>query len=1314
MKMPSRACAVLLSRIALVVCFVAVTSAWAGDTYEFRNRNVDNDYLGATTWKTNFQYYTTTQPGSGDRPYVTSGTGHDVEVTVTNDVSVDYEYLVFKAQKSSSFKFYTTGNAHAFEMPYSEGGMYETGGDGALFFQNGNAAFCAGIAVPSSHGPCCSWTDPYFTMSSDSEGYSTVVFSRGTFDFLTPGGYDASANTFKMVTSGSEMLFGTNVVVKLPKVSISHEDARLLFRGSRVALKSPDVSTSTYSFVLNKGYVEVSDNATLSAYGIHITGSPAPMFVVSNAVATFAGNMKLGISADGKLIVKNGGSLSVAGADALMVADAGGNGGVEVLGGSLSTPRIRLSRATATAEKTAYFLLTGGTATLTGDGIQFQQSCTDNNLGTHYVQLDGGVLEAKAIFRAATVTAGTAYLSADGGRYKARETGTSLAYNLSYAEFGAKGLTVDTGSYSNTFAVDGRNKAGANGVFVKDGSGTLTLAPPSSWTVSHTVVSNGTLKAAADATLATALELAPGATFSTVGSAAAVTLDSLAVTNATLALDAGDVITVTGSIAVRGLTLNWSSVPSVATPFLVVSGEMDEGTKAAIRAALFANALSDGTHASYTFNYDAGTGKTTASAYVAADEPLTDSVTWTGSGAWATPGNWEGNAAPTDAQIASFTSASAGKTVTVVAGDKAGALVFGADGYTLTGTGPLTIKGEIGAAQIAANAGAATIDVPLNLSVQTAIPVAAGASLAITQPVSYGGIAKTGTGKLTLGADNLPESGISSADGILEVTAGGALGASVLDNVALKAGTVQFAGANGAALHVPANISVAATSSTDLVVFKADTDTTLDALNVTQGAICKRGVGRLTVNVPANTTYTLAKSKLPSTEPFTWFPANSTGIVFPADGTAPDSSEGLYPGFSVAEGELAFVGMGPGAQVYMNGARLLVGLYAKTCAIQPMLTVDNVYCDCRNNGSCLLGHNVGINDIGVTNPVLRIVNGGTVCLTSAQMGYGSTSARSFITVAATNGTFQTVGSGHFLTRMWNRNNSGARAYYRFKDSRMYLDGEVNNIGGGIDLDFDNSVLATSSGGLVALTGEDDRPCGTLAFRNGSMFAYGGFTENSINKNLTFAFDDAELLLHQDRASATLAASTRGYVHYEMRGAGAVLKPASGATYTINAKMEGTGGLVVDGEGTVAFGANAAQFTGTLDVRQGTADFSANGGAAAFTAAKGAGTVSGAAMDAVTLPVTLLDDGTVSNVLTLADCTLGGRVTVDFGRTAQTAFTAPYPRNLLVARYSGATAPAAVGWRMAGSGFDGYRGKFTFADGEVRMTVLPAGFAINFR
>ncbi len=1303
--------------IALLLALMLVSvSAYGVDSFEFRDRKKDNDYLGATTWKTNNNSYVSIPPTPGNRVYVTSGTGFDTLITVTNDVSVDYERLIFKAQPSSSFKFYTTGNAHTFEMPYSSGGLYS---NPALVFQDGDANAFAQVDRNAAAGPVCSWTDPYFTMSSASDSRSTVVFSRGTLDFLTPCGYDTSANTFKMTGYGGTILFGTNVVVKLPKVSINNADAQLLFRGSSIALKTPETSTGIYSFSLQQGYVEASDGATLTAYGIQIAGPGTPTFVVSNAVATFAGNMKVGASYDGKLVVKDGGSVTVREADAMMVADGAGDGGVEVLGGSLMVQRIRISRGVATAEKTGYFLQTGGTTKLTGTGstfpgIQFQQSCKGNNLGTHYVQLDGGVLEAKAIFRAdADASGGTVYLSGNGGRYKSKGDG-SLAYNLSYAEFGEKGLTVDTAGYSNGFDVEGRNKAGASGLFIKEGSGTLTLSP-SSWNVSRTSVAGGTLLVTNSMTLSTALNVEPGATFSTVGSASAVTLDSLSVTNGTLALDLGDVLTVNGPVSVRKLTFNWSSMPSVTTPFLVVSGEMDDTTKSAIRSAIFANALSEGTHASFSFDYDAGTGKTTVSANVAADTPLSDSVTWTGSGAWATSGNWSGNAAPTAAQIASFTSSSAGKTVTVASGDKAGALAFGADGYTLTGTGPLEIAGEIGAASIAATAGANTIDVPILLSAMTTVPVDAGASLAITKPVSYGGIVKTGTGKLTLGTTNSPENGISSTDGILDVAAEGAFGLSAVDTVALRGGTVQFAEANGATMHVPVNISVSAPASSNLVVFKADTDTILDALNVTKGAFCKRGVGKLTVRVPANTTYTLAKSNsgtVLDSAVSLWLPNNSSaGIVFPADGTEPDSSGGLYPGFSVAEGELALVGEGEGAKVDMTDARMIIGLYVKTCAVQPMLTVDNVYCDCLGNGSAFLGHNVGMNGIGVTNPVLRIVNGGAVRISSAQMGYGSTSSNSFITVVASNGTFRAAAGSHYITRMWGSN--GARAYYRFKDSRMYLDGSANYIGGGIDLDFDNSVFSTSSGGLVALTSETDRPWGTLAFRNGSTFAYGGFTENSIYRNLTFAFDDAELLLHKNRASATLAVSGSGYVHYEMRGAGAVLKPANGATYTINARLEGTGGLVVDGEGTVAFGENAAQFTGALDVRQGTADFSSNGGTAAFTAVKGAGTVSGATMGDVTLPVTFLPDGTVSNVLTFADCTCSGHITVDLGHTAENPLAMPYPQHLLVARYTG-TAPDVLRWRMKGSGVSELRGKCVAENGEIRMRVYQAGFLVNFR
>ena len=1289
------------------VCAFAIADMAHAATYEFRNRNKDNDYLDSSTWKTNNGVNVATSPGSGDAAYVTSGTGYDVKVTVPGDVSVDLGYLVFKAQKSSSFKFYTTGDAHTFEEPYSSGGRYST--SWALGFQDGDGKAYATVKTATSAGPCFSWTDPYFTLSSASDFYPTLVISRGTYDFLTACGYNTSSNIFKMADYGGEVIFGTNVVVKLPKVEINHANARLRFRGSQ--------ATWGNAFNVLAGNVEVSDGATVSvpstSDNVSVYGDGTPCLTVSNASLTVSKAMFIGLSRNGKLIVEDGADVKINGGDHIQVGHSAGNGGVEVRGGRLNTGRIRVSRSSAAANKTAYFLQTGGTTTLTTDGIQFQQTCTDNNKGTHYVQLDGGVLEAKSIFRDSTVTAGTVYLSGNGGRYKAYAAG-SLAYNLSYAEFGEKGLVVDTAGRDASFDVDGRNKGGATGLFVKAGAGVLTLAPPSSWTVSRTVVSNGTLKVAADATLATALGVEPGATLSTVGTAADVTVDSLAMTNATLALDPGDVITVTGPLSVRSLVIDWSSVPSSEEAFLVVSGEMDEGTKAAIRSAVFANALSDGTHAAFSFSYDAGTGKTTVSASVAADVPLTGSVTWTGSGAWATPGNWDGGAVPTDVQIASFTSSSAGKTVTVASGDEAGALAFGADGYTLTGAGPLAIAGDAGSAAISATAGANTIDVPLVLSAMTAIPVEAGASLAIAKPISYGGIAKTGTGKLTLGANNSLESGVFSSDGILEVTAAGALGQTVADNVTLRSGTVQFAGANGAAMHIPANFSVAATSSTDLVVFKVDTDTMIDALDVVQGAICKRGVGKLTVNIPADTTYTLAKSNsgtVGGAAMQDWFPAGSTGIEFPADGTAPDRAGGLYPGLSVAEGELAFVGTGANAKVNMNYARVLVGLYAKTCAAQPVLTVDNVYCDCRFNSGIFLGHNVGANNIGVTNPVLRIVNGGTLRISYAQMGYGSTTARSFVTVAATNGTFIVADSGHYLTRLWGVN--GAKAYYRFKDSRHYFDGTYKYIGGGIDLDFDNSVLSSSSGDIVTLTGESDRPWGVLAFRNGSIFAYGGFIEDSIAKDLTFAFDDAELLLHKNRASATLAASGSGHVLYEMRGAGAVLKPASGATYTINAKLEGDGGLVVAGDGTVALANGTYAFTGTCDVRSGTLDLSSAGtiSDSRFAATTGGGVVEGATLDHPGLAVALSDSWANTNgIPTFSNCTISGRVKVDAGRTTENPLALPplsERQPVPVARFAGSTTADLSSWRLVNTGDRKVGGEFALVDGTVYLTPAQA-------
>ena len=1257
------------------------------------------------------------------------------------------------------------GNAYAYATTPFILGVQNGGGEYSLIDSSGF----------SSYAPF-KMTNPDFTCGGTQSDGNWITFTRGTFNFCDPEGVangstltigvqesipvnvtlapeatlrmckgvlstssaNADVTTFKQQgtvgattsftqESGTWEIDGGTVTTpsfKLNKGYLTATNAANLSLGAYsqnggtlTLAASATQSVSTYT--LAGGTARLAAGSTLSGTGnVNVYGAAVPKLIVDGGTFIANGSMLLGASTDGRLIVSNG-SFTVKGADGIQVGanNNGGSGTIDISGGSLTVPRVRLARYSGPGDTT--LRLTGGYLELTGTTygyVMFLQGGA-SRAGTHTIELNGGVAAMRYIANDQPGnTAATCQLLANGGTLKAltsrNSTSSPFLKSLTYMKLGDKGLTFDTAGNNVYIVQDMTNQDGASGLLKKVGDGTLTYVGASD--VANTVVAGGTmLLSGASSTLSTALTVTNGATFSLVGSATGVTLSALTVTNATLALDAGDVITVTGPVSVNKLTIDWSSAaPSVATPFLRVAGEMDEATKANIRRALFANALSEGTHAAYAFDYDAGTGYTTVSATVAPTEPLVDSVVWTGTGAWATPANWSGNAAPTATQIASFTSASAGKTVAVAAGDEAGALAFGADGYTLAGTEPLALKGEIGAAQIAANAGANTIDVPLALDFMTMVPVAAGASLELAKLVSGGGIDKSGTGKLTLGAANVLENGISSSDGILEVKAAGALGSSAADVATLSGGTVQFAEPAQAPMAIPAAVNVNTPASTDLVVVKADTDVTLDGLAIVQGAFCKRGAGKLTVNVPDNTTFTIANGNGSLTGQASLWYVNQ-GLVFPDDGTAPDGSTGQYPGFSVAEGELAFVGTGAGAQVNMTASKVFVGWYVSSCAAQPVLTIDNVYCYTTTGEGWYLGHSVGMYGVAVTNPVLRIVNGGTMKIASSQIGYNSMADRSSVTMAATNGTFHATGSNHYVTRMWN--STKATAYYRFKDSRLYLDGAKNYIGGGIDLDFDNSVFSTSSGGTVALTGEGARPRGTLAFRNGSVFAYGGFTEASdMNKKLTFAFDDAELLLHKTRASATLAASTTGYVHYEMRGVGAVLKPASGATYTINAPLEGEGGLVVDGEGVVAFGANAAQFTGALDVRQGVADFSANGDAAAFTAAKGAGTVRGATMGAVTLPVTLLSEGTVSNVLTFADCALGGRVTVDFGRTAETAFTAPYPRDLLVARYSGTTAPAAAGWRMAGSGLDGYRGKFTFADGEVRMSVLSAGFAIDFR
>lgn len=1260
-----------------------------GAVYEFRNRNIDNDYVGSSTWKLSDGTLTNMPPASGDGAYVTSGTGHSTLVSVTKDVSTDCKYMVFKAQPSSSFKFYTSGDASTFEMPYSEGGAYNSGSSWALGFQHGDGTIFAALYPTAANGPCFSWTDPEFTLASDADGYPVLVVSRGTFDFRTVGGYDASANTFKMTARASEILFGTNVTVLLPEVEMDHANANLLFRGSKL--------TNCGTVKLKQKYLEFSDGATAQLNSLEIYSASNPQMVVSNATVTVKSNAYIGSSTNGKLIIYDGGNVTINGGDAIQVANTGGNGGVEVHGGSLTTERIRISRGAAGSAKSAYLLMTGGTVTLTGSGIQFQQGCKGNNLGTHYVQLDGGVLKAKSIFRAnEDNSGGTVYLSGDGGTYQAYAAG-SIAYNISYAECGEKGLTVDTADYNCTFAVDGKNKSGADGLFAKTGAGTLTLTPPSSWTVSRTVAAGGTLKFATDIDMDTALVVTNGAAVSLAGAATKATVDALVVTNGVIALDPGDSIEVKGSLDVSHLKIQWTTLPESPQTFLVVKQAVSTVQLRELKRVCYANALASGKHVSISVAYDDATQTTTVTTEIKDDVPLTDEAKWTGSGAWASSANWENAVKPDATKVAVFGAGASGQSVTVADGDVAGALSFAGGAYRLSGQDALRIDGEQGGARIDVTAGSHVIAAPIDALVSLPVDVSADAELALDGNIMANGVTKTGNGRLVLGGVMDTVTGFESYGGFVTVTNEAALG-SDSDKVArIVAGTLEFRHPAGEPMTFDANIALVGPSNRAAVVYKADTDVTLNRAGGNTGLIYKRGVGRLTVDVPADTTVAFSSSS-PQAD------TDAIPVVFPTDGSAPS---GTWAPLCIAEGELRFVGHGNSTVTFSGGMK--VGVPVSSSSAQASLTIDGINFKAINAtpyfGYCATssGNNM--------HPVIRVVNGGILHCSGAQPAYSCTESGTTVTFALTNGTYRLDSESYaWLTRGRVNALTDTHAFVRYMMNASRFEVKTAIMNGSLIVDADNGSYFGKNDGTPAtlVWSNPERIYGEMFFRNGSTFAVGDITEVAgQNRDLTIAFDDAEWLYDAEHGDKTWPTSTTGHILYEMRGKGVILKPSAGRTFTTLAPFGGVGGLVVDGEGTVAFGANTANFSGTLDVRQGTADFSANGANAALTAVKGAGTVSGATFGSVALPITLLPAGSASNVVTFAGCTFAGTVRVDLGRTAENPLAKPYPQGVVVARYTGA-APDVSGWRLVGTGVKGLRGKFTAANGEVRMGVESSG------
>ena len=1299
-------------------------SAFAA-VYEFRDRSKDVSYLDASYWQIYFESSTipaTTPPSSGDAVYVTSG--NDIEVFVDGSVSENYSYILFKPFSSSSLRF-RGREGYVFQMPFSSAGKYLSPAfrindpdNEQCFFTSGNTSTNAALM----------FKDADFTMSSDADKNVSVVFEKGSYDFA-PDGLAHKDLTLELKRS-VDALFAPGTTLRAPKLLLS-DSPRLCVSGAVEVVGKTEVSGGRFELfgaeekkiaetvVSRSGVMLVDNGATVrQTSGILTVDSPSTYassansrLIVSNGVYDASGyDANIGTTTDGKVIV-DGGSLYVTGGDGVQVGKEGGNGSLELNDGYVKVSRIRLSRGSAAAGEKSLLLVRGGVFEATGDGgVQFQQSCTGNNKGCHEVRLEGGVCKLTRIFRDSTVTAGEAVLSGDGGTLIARKNRDDFISRITKVEFGSKGLTLDTAGYDVGISVPCVNKPDADGLFVKRGEGTLSFSG-SEWTVSRTEVRGGTMKFLGDYDTATDMTLTNGAVLSLAGSAKTLSVGSLTIDDAVLELDSGDAVTVDGDLDVRNLRIRWTSLPSGTQPFLAVRGTLSETSRKMLARAWCENAISAGNHANCLLTVDENTGVTTVSFEVAPDAAVSGEARWTGSGAWATAGNWESAKSPSADDVAVFDGTSAGKEVAISAGDTAGALRFEAGDHVFAGDAPLAIAGQGSGAKISVEAGAQTVDVPLELAGVTEVAVSPGAALTLSGEVLYGGLVKTGAGRLTLAGALATYGGLELRDGVTFVSSDRAFGTLALDSVCVRAGTLAFSHPQGREMVFDVPVVQDGQTSDTNVVYRTDTPVTLKEFSHKSGFIVKYGPEPLTIDAPAGKQmYFYALNKNGGT--------SDTKLVFNEDGSC-SIPKGVHP-VGIAQGELNFTG-GEGSVVSNLGSiRVGVPLASAPDRICPaQLTVDGV--DFRGNmGECFYpGFSMNPATHNATS-IIRVVNGGVLNVRTVQPGYACTKDKTRVVFALTNGIYRTHVKESYVSR--GRLDSTPSKYvivhYLMNASRTEFSSKVY-MDGSVRVDADNgSYFGAMDGKPVTLVWNyANRIYGEMLFRGGSTLAMGDIEEKTgQTRPLTFVFDDGRWVYDEENGDKVWPAPLTEYIRYEMRGRGVVLSPASGKTFRTLARFEGDGGVVNAGEGTIAFGSGTCAFNGVLEIEkpQGAADLS-DAGALQSLQVSGAGALVGAEVENLMILHPLNDDwSSAASLPVLRDCTLG-RVNIEAGRSESEPVASPIGVEAFpVARIAGSTVFNPGVWRLTGTGAKNIGGKFSLVGDTVYLKPDYRGFQLIVR
>jgi len=1201
--------------------------------------------------------------------------------------------------------------------------------------------------------------------------YLNVAATNSTFTFgSSVGFYHAATNVFKNCTiNGSSGVIAnswkslvtfenctiTNAgTLRVSEAGDNCEPAEMVFDGGTYSFGHPQIGYAGNS----NGRLTIKGGATVewaksgdTTQGQHIGWRGTGVVDVVNGTlrspaATYC-QLRIGQYKDsygtgcGRLNVYDGGKVEVrlgseswaSGATEGLAVGGGGHGEVYVYGGEIAASQVNIGFAASTLTTESFIRQTGGTVSVNTQNspnysrVGLMTFCNagggtwnDRNFANHAAYyLDGGVLEAARILgglgSACQGGSGSSKFSANGGTF--RQNMAPAPYvsitGFDVAEFGPCGLVFDSNGYNVSVTQDLVNKEGEDGLFVKTGVGTLTYSGDCS--VSELVISNGTWLVASGATCSSAVRVEEGGTFSLVGGSTGITVGSLAVTNGTLSLDPGDTVTVTGNAAFESLTLKFSSVPAkdATQTVIVVNGTIDAASVAALSRALCDVTLADGTHAQFRVSTSGGTTTVTVTIEDDADPIGADkTLTWSGSGAWETFGNWTPNGAPDETKKAAFTSDSAGKAVEVGSAAVAGALSFGSGGYTLSGAGSLEIAGERGAAQIETTAAVTNaISVPMTFDTVVMMPIADGAKLALDGPVAFGGFKKSGGGELRLSSGNAFNAEVTLGGGRVSI-GGDSFGGQAISPVKFTSGILEIENTEGDPIELSRPICPAAGDNP--VVFEVKTDAKFP-LAYTSARMFKRGVGALEMEVSGNQTMNYGAIN----NDYAW------GIVFDEKGNVDEVNTKLSGAVTVAEGKLRLAakpGLATKPVITCNKSFYVGGQYTGAKS-SPELELEGVELrlTANSSGTLRLGGGMMMTDSSnAPTPVLRLKNatiGGVYYPEFGTRTGAGITPTFYMTNSVFVGRVQTYFGGVYGT-----------ASLRFVaiDSTFEF-GDTLLISSGLSADVTNTVVSANGGNCGVFqfhpSYSPDR-CSQGYFRlaAGSDFRVNAVAWNNVSpyaKEFKLVFDSAIWTIGDTNltlSSTAVKPVAPSLFSVELQAGGIRIPVNSGRVFSSDCRFFGNGGIVKTGTGSLAFGAGAYAFTGVCDVKSGTVDLS-SAGTVTNAVFAGNGTISGATFGkGVKIRLSTADDWTGGATPTFDGCTFTDSVLVDFGRTLDNPLNAkPLPKDLVIAKFTNGT-PDVSKLRIDKTSTGGTKVSATFTadgSGNIRMSVNGPGEFVIF-